>query len=244
MHRLFWPLTDLDQMNGSGNSLSLRLSDWAEDWLPKHGDAGHELVSELACPADDDLLVFCRDSQFWAAVCLGSSFRNELLAALPSAWHSAGDDERQLLERLAAEMLADLRRDVFGLADVAGVQPGPADIVLPSQLARLSFEIAPGESLVLWCSADFVLPVPSARAPDASPDLRKTCLQQEAARLTASVDVPTSMDGLLNLAVGDVLPLAPLDNSPLTLKVSGQALCQAYLGRSGDKKALLLFDRH
>ena len=242
MQRLFWPVSNLDQLTTDG-SLSQRLSLWAEDWLPRHGGVDHDIVRELSCSPDDDVLLFSRDGNFWAAVCFCSTFRNELLSALPSAWHRAGDDERQLLQRLAQDMLADLRSQVFGLVSAPDVVASGSEVPLPEQLASLAFETAPGETFRAWCSAEFMLPLPSVPVAASGRELRASCLAAESAELTASIDVPTSMDALLNLTAGDVLPLAPLDNSPLTLRVAGHALCSAYLGKSGEHKALLLVEQ-
>ena len=241
MQRLFWPVSDLDQLTDDGD-LSRQLSLWAEDWLPRYGGASHEIVRDLSCSSDDDILVFTRNGEFWAAVCFCTTFRNELLSALPSTWHRAGDDERQLLLKLALELLEDLRGKVFNLPGVADVSVARPDTKPPDQLALFAFETAPGETFRAWCTADFLRPLPTPAA-TADIDLRRRTLSAEAAELTASIDIPTSMDTLLNLTVGDVLPLAPLDNSPMTLRVAGHPLCEAYLGKSGKQKALLLVEQ-
>ncbi len=241
MQRVFWPVTDLDEL-GSEGDLRRRLSLWAEDWFPAAGDVVHKIVSEPA-PESDDLLVASADGEFWGAVCFGVHFRNELMRALPPGSHSAGDDERALLTGVAEALLGDLRREVFGIDAAPRITAGGGGVQQPDQLARISFETAPGEYVRLWLSADFFFADPDVDGPSIDDQFRRRCIAAEEADVTATLRIPTTMETLLGLAPGDVVPLSPLDDSPLEVRVSGSPVCSAYLGSSGDKKALLVVDR-
>lgn len=240
MQRLFWPVTDLDELSPTPD-LAARLRHWAEGWLPSA-----ENVSYQICPGagecDEVLLTLSHGGQFLAAIRFSQSFSDELVAALPAGTADAKDEQLQLLTRVAEEMLLDLRRDVFDRVDLPKIERSVAVGKLPDQLASIVFT-AKDECVRMWCAADFFLKEPDVDAPDISAEFRETCVAEQTAEVTVTTRVPTTMESLLALSPGDVVPLAPLDDSPLVLRVSGEPVCRAYLGKTGERKALLLVDK-
>lgn len=240
MQRLFWPVTDLGELNPTPD-LGGRLRRWADDWLPATDNVSYEI-----CPGtvaiDDALLTLTSGGQFRAAICFSREFSDELIAALPEAAPREPDDQHRLLTRVGEEMLLDLRRDVFAGANLPPLECNAACVELPDQLASIVFS-ADNDCVRLWCAADFLINEPAVDAPDISPAFRARCVAEQTAEVSVTTHVPATMESLLALSPGDVLPLAPLDDSPLVLRVSGEPVCRAYLGRSGEHKALLLVDK-
>jgi len=240
MQRLFWPVESLDEMQPQGR-LAERLSLWAEDWLPSVDTVSHEIRSSSAIPGDGVFALLDGD-RFLAAAWFNTEVRDSLLKALPKEQRDGADREADLLGPLAEKLLLDLRHEVFGLESSLDVKIRPRAEALPQEFARISFNGASGQQAVAWCSADFLMTEPAAESPSIDTALREKIAQDESAELCATLGVSMTMRSLLELADGDVVPLTPLDDSPLVLRISGQAVCSAYLGSAAGQKALVLVD--
>ncbi len=165
--------------------------------------------------------------------------------------------EQALVKRLMEDALEDLRYSFGSLLPMAlsfnSIQYNAqfAQAAAPSDLMVVAtFTLRVGENTAegtVALPAETVLPQLGATNPTTSPENAAELLRQQMAWVPVEVSVglmPVTVrpEAILRLAVGDLIPLNHPERRPLEVRIAGQRIARAGLGRNGARLAAQIVD--
>ena len=165
--------------------------------------------------------------------------------------------EQALVKRLMEDALEDLRYSFGSLLPMPlnfnSIQYNAqfAQAAAPSDLMVVAtFTLRVGENTAegtVALPAETVLPQLGATNPTTSPENAAELLRQQMAWVPVEVSVglmPVTVrpEAILRLAVGDLIPLNHPERRPLEVRIAGQRIARAGLGRNGARLAAQIVD--